>query len=262
MPFRPIALKGQPLAQGRLPAVCAPLVAATPQALRDEARQVAALQPDLLEWRVDFFQDLADTRAVLAAAAALREAAGGIPILFTRRSRREGGQPIALDEPGVVALYEALCAAGAVDLVDFEMANDASDVARVRAAARQAGIGLVLSFHDFQQTPPAAALAARFAQAAELGADVAKLAVMPASMEDVHVLLGATLAASRALQIPVISMAMGPLGAVSRLCGGAFGSALTFAVGAASSAPGQMPIDDVRAGLAVLARAQGGAAGQ
>jgi 3-dehydroquinate dehydratase-1 len=52
-------------------------------------------------------------------------------------------------------------------------------------------------------------------------------------------------------------MAMGGLGAVSRLCGGVFGSALTFAVGAAASAPGQVPIDEVRATLAVLQRATG-----
>lgn len=255
MSFRPIALKGQPLAQGRLPAVCAPLVARTHDALLAECRAVAAHAPDLLEWRVDFFDAIADTAAVLAAAQALRDAAGGVPVLFTRRAQREGGQPIPLDEPGVVALYEAVCASAAVDLVDFEMANAADHVARVRAAAHRHGLGLVLSFHDFERTPDADAMAARFAQAAELGADVAKLAVMPAAMEDVHALLGATLRASQALSIPVIAMAMGPLGAVSRLCGGAFGSALTFAVGASASAPGQMPIADVRAGLAVLERA-------
>lgn len=252
---RPIVLKGRPLAGGQLPAVCAPLVARTRDALLAEAAAVAAKRPDLLEWRVDFFEGIADTAQVLAAAAALREAAGGIPILFTRRAQREGGQPIALAEPRVVALYEAVCAAGLVDLVDFEMGNDAAHVAQVREAARAGGIALVLSFHDFQRTPPADALAEHFARAAQLGADVAKVAVMPAAMEDVHRLLGATLQASRALPIPVISMAMGPLGAVSRLCGGAFGSALTFAVGAAASAPGQMPIEDVRAGLAVLQRA-------
>lgn len=255
MPFHPIVLKGRPLAAGRLPAVCAPLVAPTREALLAEARQVAARQPDLLEWRVDFYRDIGNAAEVLATAAALREAAAGIPILFTRRNAREGGQPIALDEPQVVALYQAACASGLVDLVDFEMGNAIEHVAQVREAAQVHGVALVLSFHDFRATPLAGELLARFAEAAALGADVAKVAVMPAAMEDVHRLLGATLEASRQLDIPVISMAMGPLGAVSRLCGGAFGSALTFAVGAAASAPGQMPIADVRAGLAVLERA-------
>ncbi|MEJ8839165.1 type I 3-dehydroquinate dehydratase [Ramlibacter sp. AN1133] len=254
----PIQVEGRPLAGGRLPAVCAPLVGRTRAALATEAAAVAAKRPDLLEWRVDFFGPIADTREVLAAAADLRAASGGIPILFTRRCQREGGQPIALAEPQVLALYEAVAASGCVDLLDFEMGNDAADVAQVRALAHRRGLPLVLSFHDFQRTPPDADLRARFAQARQLGADIAKVAVMPQSVEDVHRLLGATLQASRSLGIPVISMAMGGLGAVTRLCGGVFGSALTFAVGAAASAPGQIAIEEVRAALAVLQGAMQG----
>ncbi|MDB5953633.1 type I 3-dehydroquinate dehydratase [Ramlibacter sp.] len=255
---RAITLGGQPLAGGRLPAICAPLVARTRAALITEAQAVAAKRPDLLEWRVDFFAALTDPAEVLAAASALREAAAGVPILFTRRARREGGQPIALDEPQVLALYQAVAASGCVDLMDFEMSNAADDVARVRALTQRHGLPLVLSFHDFQRTPCAADLVARFAQARQLGADIAKVAVMPQSMGEVHALLGATLQASGELDIPVISMAMGGLGAVSRLCGGVFGSALTFAVGASASAPGQIAIEDVRAALSVLQRATAG----
>ena len=158
----------------------------------------------------------------------------------------------------MLALYEAIAASGCVDLLDFEMDNAADDLARVRALAHQHRLPLVLSFHDFHRTPPAADLLARFAQAQRLGADIAKVAVMPQSMADVHVLLGATLQASGELAIPVISMAMGGLGAVSRVAGGVFGSALTFAVGASASAPGQIAIEDVRAAVAVLQRATAG----
>lgn len=254
---RAIILGGRPLAGGLVPAICAPLVGRTRAALAAEAAAVAARQPDLIEWRVDFLEPLADTAEVLAAAAAVKQAAAGIPILFTRRAQREGGQPIPLSEPQVLDLYAAVAASGSVAAMDFEMENACADVARVREITRAHGLALVLSFHDFQRTPPAQDLQARFAQAQRLGADVAKVAVMPQSMDDVHRLLGATLAASQSLTIPVISMAMGGLGAVSRLCGGVFGSALTFAVGAAASAPGQIPIDEVRATLAVLQRATG-----
>ena len=254
----PIQIGGRPLAGGRLPAVCAPLVARTRAALAAEAAAVAAKKPDLLEWRVDFLETIADTQEVLRAAADVRAASAGIPILFTRRCQREGGQPIALAEPQVLALYEAVAASGCVDLMDFEMGNEPDHVAQVRALTRRHGLPLVLSFHDFHATPADAELRARFEQAQRLQADVAKLAVMPQSMEDVHRLLGATLQASRALAIPVISMAMGGLGAVTRLCGGGFGSALTFAVGATASAPGQIPIEEVRAALAVLQRATSG----
>jgi 3-dehydroquinate dehydratase-1 len=257
MPARPIEFKGRPLAGGQLPAVCAPLVGRTRSALLAEAAAVAAKAPDLIEWRVDFFEGIADTPAVVQLAGELRQAAGGIPILFTRRSRREGGEPIPLDEPQVLALYLAVCASGSVDAVDYEAANDPALLAELREAARRHGLALFLSFHDFNGTPPLGELVQRFEQAERLGADVAKVAVMPRSERDVLVLLEATLQASQKLRVPVVSMSMAGLGALTRVCGGAFGSALTFAVGGAPSAPGQLPIEDVRAGLALLRRAAG-----
>ena len=243
-----------------MPLVCAPLVGRSREALLAEAALVAAKGPDLLEWRVDFFEHLADAREVARLSGDIRRAAGGLPLLFTRRSAREGGERIALSEAQVVEVYRAVCEAGQVDLVDFEMGNDTSDVVAVRDMSRARGIGLVLSFHDFQGTPAPRVLAQKFAQAQQMGADVAKVAVMPRSEEDVLALLSATLQASRALDIPVVSMAMGGLGAVSRVCGAAFGSALTFAVGQSASAPGQMPIEDLSAALAVLRKAGGGGA--
>jgi 3-dehydroquinate dehydratase I len=254
---RAIQVRGRPLAGGRVPAVCAPLVGRTRERLLAETAAVAAKRPDLLEWRVDFFEGIADTKAVVDVAAALKQAAGEIPLLFTRRSSREGGEPIALDEARVVALCGAVCASGQVDLIDYEMSQDAQHVAQVRDAARAAGVQLVLSFHDFQATPAADALQQRFALAQQLGADVAKIAVMPRGMDDVLTLLAATLAASDALRIPVISMAMGGAGAVTRLAGGLFGSALSFAVGEQASAPGQWPIEELETALALLRKASG-----
>jgi 3-dehydroquinate dehydratase-1 len=249
--MRPILVRGQPLAQGHLPAVCIPLVARTAPALLAEATAAGRKQPHLVEWRMDFFDGIADGGAVVALSTALR-AAAGVPLLATRRSQREGGEPIALDEAQVAQLYEALGAAHAADLLDVEMESPL--VRAMVDTARAHGIGTVLSFHDFQKTPPLDELVARFRQARDLGGDIGKLAVMPRSKADVLVLLQATLQASEALDIPVAGMAMGPLGAVSRVCGGVFGSALTFAVGQAASAPGQIPIEDLQAALAVLRR--------
>jgi 3-dehydroquinate dehydratase-1 len=234
------------------------LGARTVDGLAQETAAVAAKRPDLLEWRIDFIGAIADTAQALAAARAVRAAADGIPVLLTRRAAREGGQVIAIDEPQVLDLYDAIAAGGCVDLVDYEMENAPDDVARVRASTRERGLPLVLSFHDFERTPPADELLACFAKAQDLGANIAKVAVMPRSLHDVHALLGATLRASESLSIPVISMSMGGLGALTRLCGGVFGSALTFAVGSAPSAPGQIPIEDVRAAVAVLQRATSG----
>ena len=251
--MKPITLKGKPLVEGRLPALCIPLVARTADALRSEAAAAGRFAPDLVEWRVDFFEGLARTDEVVALASEIRRAAGA-PLLFTRRSEREGGQKITLSEPQVVELYRAVCAARAADIVDMEMEAERTHVDAVREAARAQGIALLLSFHDFNATPPAEQLLARYRQAQALGGDIGKLAVMPRSSADVLALLQATLQASSELSIPVAGMSMGALGAVSRLAGGEFGSALTFAVGQAASAPGQLPIEELRRALALLRR--------
>jgi 3-dehydroquinate dehydratase-1 len=41
-------------------------------------------------------------------------------------------------------------------------------------------------------------------------------------------------------------MSMGGLGAISRIVGWMYGSSVTFAVGKSSSAPGQVPIGELR----------------
>lgn len=250
-----IELRGRPAGSGRFPAICAPLVGRTRERLLSEAAAVAAKRPDILEWRVDFFEGIAETAEVVGVLARIKQAAGGIPILFTRRSSREGGEPIALSEGQVIALYRAVCATGDVDIVDFEMGNHPTDVLEVREVSRARDIKLILSFHDFHRTPPLEALQQRFAQAATLGADIAKVAVMPQGMDDVLTLLSATLRSSEDLEIPLVSMSMGRFGAITRMCGWAFGSAMTFAIGEAGSAPGQMAIEDVDAAVALLRKA-------
>ena len=249
---KPIELHGQPVAGGKFPLICTPLVGRTRELILGEVDAVLAKKPDVLEWRVDFFDGIANAADVVSVAGAIKTLTGGVPLLFTRRSIHEGGEKIALSEEQVIALYQAVCASGQIDLIDFEMGNDPVHIAQVREAARANDIKLILSFHNFSFTPSLEILSQRFLQADELGADIAKVAVMPRNLEDVLTLLSATLAASQKLRIPLISMSMGPYGSLTRLFGWTFGSALTFAVGASSSAPGQVPIEDLNTVLAIL----------
>lgn len=255
---KPIELNGQPIAGGKFPLICTPLVGRTLDKLMAELAVVLPKQPDVLEWRVDFFEAIGDTAAVIAAARAIKQAAGNIPVLFTRRSTIEGGEKIAINEAQVIAMYTAVCESKSIDLIDYEMANDAANIALVRSAAKANDIKLVLSFHNFSFTPGPETLASKFLTADQLGADVAKVAVMPRDLDDVLTLLTATREASKKLRIPLISMSMGPYGAMTRLFGWTFGSALTFAVGASSSAPGQVPIEDLNTVLAILQKSIGG----
>lgn len=243
---------------GETPLLGTPLVGRTHDKLLAEVARVLALKPDLIEWRVDHFEAIADTAAVLHTLSALRERIGKLPLVFTRRSAREGGEAITLDEEQVVRLYEAVAATRLADFLDFEMYNDAAHVQRVRALTKTHKLRLILSYHNFSYTPGLEYLVQQFLEAERLGADVAMVSVMPRDRADVLTLLQATELADRKTHIPLISMSMGPLGAVSRMVGGLFGSGLTYGVGETASAPGQIPASDLVTVFDIIRRSRGG----
>lgn len=249
--MKPIRVRGKP---AKYPLICAPLVGADARAVIAEAEAALKAQADIVEWRIDHFRNLS---GVIDAGRALRQAIGSLPLLLTRRSVAEGGQPVALSEKEIVELYGEACAAGFPDLVDYEMSSDAEHMKTVREVTRRHGIGLVCSFHDFERTPPLPELARQFRRAQELGGDVAKVSVMARNPEDVLTLLAATQQASKALELALIGVSMGPQGALSRTIGFAFGSALTFGVATAGSAPGQMPIGELRSAIEIARKALG-----
>ena len=75
---------------------------------------------------------------------------------------------------------------------------------------------------------------------------------MPLGRADVITLLDATQEADASIDKPIVTMAMGRMGLISRLCGEAFGSALTFGSVGAASAPGQINAEDLREILALI----------
>lgn len=252
---RPLVLEQRSVGSGNEPLACTPLVGRDEDAVRHELDAVLAKEPDLIEWRVDFFGGIADTARVLALGHEIRARTGTIPIIFTRRSTREGGTPIALDEDGVAALYDAVARSGCIDLFDVELSSEPRHWQAARELARATGVRMIGSYHNFQMTPPKSELVAKFAAMAEGGADVAKVAVMPQHLRDVLTLLDATLEARETLEVPLISMSMGGYGALSRLFGFMYGSTVSFAVGDKPSAPGQVPIADLHAVVEVVQRA-------
>ena len=152
-------------------------------------------------------------------------------------------------------MYTAACQAKCVELIDYELSNAPSDLQHLRDVSSANGVGMIMSYHNFQMTPDAATLDKKFATAAQLGADVAKVAVMPQSDRDVLELLAATSRARETLDLPLISMSMGGIGSISRIMGWIYGSAATFAVGKSSSAPGQIAIEELRTTLAIVRQA-------
>ena len=250
---RPVNVKGK-IIGGPDTLICLPLVAKDREDLLRQARELINLTPDLLEWRVDSLEAVADVEALLITLAHLRTAMEGVPLIFTCRIELEGGMGQISRETRLDVIIQAM-ATGLVDIVDIELCNDVDFIKRIRYGADQSGVKLILSSHDFEKTPDESVILERLGQAQDLGADIAKLAAMPNNYQDVLLLLNATLKArTDFLEIPMITISMGKQGLVSRLAGGLFGSDMTFAMGVAKSAPGQIPIQELRQAMGVLYR--------
>jgi 3-dehydroquinate dehydratase-1 len=242
----------QKIIGGVRPLVCVPLLAAQKTDLIDQAKRLRSLSPDLFEWRVDSYDKAADPADCLATLGDLRAIIGDTPLIFTCRIAAEGGMQ-SIDAQTRLTLIDAAIASAVPDIVDIELCNPPAFIQAVQAAAARNGVRLILSYHDFAHTPEAADILGKLEQAQTQGADIAKVAVMPNDYKDVLTLLNATLKArSTTVKIPIVTMAMGQMGAVTRLAGGLFGSDITFAIGDASSAPGQIPIDRLRQAMAPL----------
>ncbi len=237
-----VTIRTMTLGDGR-PKICVPLTDTHLDALIRSARALSDAPFDFVEWRADHYEGLTDAAARTAALQALRETLGDVPILFTIRTTAEGGLanlPVA----AYIKINQSVIESGLADLVDVELSKGDSVLESLAASAHRHGVKIVGSKHDFSKTPAEEAIITSLCRMQALGADVAKYAVMPTCEQDVLTLLSATLTMKlHHSDTPVITMSMGPLGAVSRVCGELTGSAVTFGTVGRASAPGQLQTD-------------------
>lgn len=214
------------------------MVVATVNSPEDIASALAPDVPaDLIEWRLDGLCGLAEADLRTAVTACPR------PVLLTARRRDEGG---FRDWPSENARLEAVNAlAGFARWVDVE-ARTLEESAEWRMAVgpwQSAGLGLVVSAHDFTGVPSPSDLERIAAIAEENAAEVLKIAATPASLDDVAAL-------GRVFSLPGVAarsvMAMGHFGLASRLLFAAAGSVLNYGYLRAASVPGQWPAGELR----------------
>ena len=239
-----VDIRGCRIGEGR-PKVILPIVERAEAAILEKAAQFSTLQADCVEWRVDYFEGARAPGAVARCLAKMRVILRDKLLLVTIRTKAEGGQ-VALSPAEYRQFLELVLDTDCADLLDIEFFTAGADLPKLVEQAHSAGVAVVCSSHDFAKTPPRAELVCRMVQMQQAGADLPKLAVMPNSPSDVLELLAATAEmAEQHPETPVITMSMGALGAVSRLCGETFGSAMTFANPGQASAPGQVALDVV-----------------
>ncbi|PWW09142.1 3-dehydroquinate dehydratase [Mangrovibacter plantisponsor] len=234
------------------PLICVPLMGKTREEIVVNAHELLLQKADLVEWRVDHFSQVSDQAAVKSVLSALRDIMPATPLLFTFRSKKEGGE-CQLSDDDYFALNAMAAGSGLVDLIDVELFNDEKRIAQLVGIAHECNVRVIMSNHDFHKTPPKEEIIWRLRRMQELGADLPKIAVMPQTRQDVLVLLDATttMAELYATQ-PLITMSMGKLGVISRLCGEVFHSSMTFGAVGQASAPGQISVSAMRAVLPLL----------
>ncbi|MCM1158212.1 MAG: type I 3-dehydroquinate dehydratase [Bacteroidales bacterium] len=239
-----------------MPKICVPIVAREAEEALAQARQSLEKKPDMLELRIDWFSKAADWDSVDKLLKELRELIGGTILLFTLRTAKEGGETeISVEDYKRLGIQA--CKSGLIDLLDVEAFMEDHLLEEMAKAAHDCGVYVIGSSHDFDGTPREDELVRRLQFMEQHGADIPKIAVMPKSKRDVLTLLSATLAYREAGgRKPVITMSMAGQGIISRLAGETFGSAVTFASVGKSSAPGQIPVEEMKQVLGTIHRYQ------
>lgn len=244
-----IKVKGR-IIGGEAVQVCVPIVANSSVDVMKEAEYIYETGPDLVEWRADYFENIYNDRDLLTTLENLRKRLHQTPIIFTLRSPLEGGAQ-AIDSKSRVEIIKKVIYSGYADFIDVELMN-CENIHEIIELSRERGIYTIVSNHDFNKTPPQNVIIERLKKAEQLNADIAKIAVMPKVDKDVIDLLKATRLAKIHMDIPIIAISMSKRGLISRIIGGIYGSSITFASGRNESAPGQIPILEIRRALKTL----------
>ncbi len=234
-----VTVKEVKIGQG-IPKICIPIVGRTLEEILEEAVFLKTIDFDIIEWRVDYYEDVKYVDKVKVVLEEIRNILTNKPIIFTFRSAKEGGEK-EVSRKFYFQLNKAIVLTGLIDIVDIELFNDEIEIKQLINIAHKNNVAVIISNHDFQKTPSKEEIILRLKRAAELGGDIPKIAVMPKSIEDLIILLDATrIMKEKYMDRPIVTISMGGKGLISRLTGELFGSDLTFAAAKKTSAPGQI----------------------
>lgn len=223
--------------------VCASLMEPTIESFMQKA--TLARGADIIEVRADGLeeQSASQVEELLRRIKGLRE----VPVILTIRSKKEGGAFKGSEKERIEIIEQCMSLA---DLVDIEFSTEKKSRGSVIKEAKEEGIDVIVSSHDFKATPSEKEMLDVLKKELKAGADIAKLAVMANSMEDVLRLLSVTIRARKMGRICTI--AMGELGKISRVAAPVFGSEITYAYVGEAVALGQLELGELKTMLEAL----------
>ena len=226
-----------------IPAVIVPIAEASREGILAMGKRLSQSEADAVEWRADFYDGLAvDTLVPLLEE--LRSCLGDMPLIFTLRTAREGGMAdISVEQYAV--LNRAVFYSGCADAIDIEVLSSGEQAAELIREIRKAGRVSIGSCH-LVNMPNRDDLEDMLKAIQGTGADITKLAAMAESTEDALILMGAARRAKAQGISPLIAIAMGEQGMISRILAEPAGSDAVFATAGKGSAPGQLSLGTMR----------------
>ena len=249
--MNPIVVRNLKIGEG-IPKICLPIVGHTQYEITSQAMTIAALRPDIVEFRADWYDECVSDEHLMEMLKLIRKLVDMTPLLFTFRTSNEGGiQEIEKDE--YLRINKVAIERGLVDMIDIELMIGDKEIKDLVKLAHKNDVIVLMSNHDFEKTPEKDVLVERMEKMIKLGADIPKVAVMPNSNRDVLRLLDLTdTIASAHPDYPIVTMSMDGRGVVSRLAGEIFGSSITFGCARKASAPGQIEAGELAVALKIL----------
>lgn len=200
---------------------------------KEPNENIQSLCVDVLEIRVDKFRsrDIGHIKGNI-----LKRKEIGVPLILTIRNAKEEGGTSRISDSVKLKIFES--AAPLVDAIDIELHS--SIISQVISLARKNKNLVIVSSHNFKNTPRDADLEKIFKNARKKGADIVKIAAKAKSWDHVHRLMQFT---ARHKRHHVITMSLGNIGSISRLTFPSAGSLLTYSYIGQPSAPGQIPLN-------------------
>ena len=237
------------------PKVVVSIIEKNKEDIINKANKLMDMKVDLIEWRVDYYEDAFNISSIIDILRELRNILRDTPLIFTFRRKEEGGEGlISIEE--YIRLNKKVASSGYVDLLDIEMFFGDDIVKDNISNIHETGTLVIGSYHNFSKSLERDEIISRLLKMQDMGADILKIGVMPNTSSDVIKLLEATNEMySKYANRPLVTMSMGPLGIISRIAGEVFGSAMTFASVGKESAPGQIPLEDLTKILGIIHKA-------
>ncbi len=198
----------------------------------DVLKKIKGEGVDILEVRVDKFNKI-DKDYVLKFVSLIRKSR--FPIIVTIRKIEEGGKKFISDD-NRLELFKSVTPL--VDVIDIEL-NSKDIIEEVIKIAHDRGKLVIISYHNFKETPKQQALKNTIKKAKKLGGDIVKIATFAKSKEDVLELVNFTI---KNKDENIITISLGKKGLISRVFFPFIGSLFTYTFIDKPFVPSQLPL--------------------